>query len=169
MSDFDYTKAFLEGGEWAKHVALLLNQAGVSCHAPAVQIARNNAERRNMTLNEKDILLDDFDFCLEVKSTKGDHTTDIKEFPWRSLFVDTVSGYDAKIEKPFAYIIVSKVTGDPVCILTETYPKWSIKTTRDENQHITESFYSASASLLISFDELVGILLDLKLEGRRTA
>ena len=108
---FNYVESFHIGGFWSKEVAKVLNGRGVKCVAPDVKIAKNDHERDEMTKFEKDIIFDWTDKCLEVKSSTREFTDDVFQYPFDSLFVDTVSGYDAKVDKPLAYVLISQKTG----------------------------------------------------------
>ena len=155
---FDYVSSFYEGGKWAKRVAKRLNDNGVNCEATEVKIARNNEERDQMTKFEKDIIFDWSDKCLEVKSSTRDFTDDISTYPFSSLFVDTVSGFDAKAEKPVAYVLISQISGGIVCISPKPYDKWVKVNTFDRKREIMEWFYSAPKDVLIPFSTLVDFL-----------
>jgi hypothetical protein len=162
---FNYVESFHIGGFWSKEVAKVLNGRGVRCVAPDVKIAKNNHERDEMTKFEKDIIFDWTDKCLEVKSSTREFTDDVLEYPFDSLFVDTVSGYDAKVEKPLAYVLISQKTRGIVCISPKTYDKWRKVNTFDRKREIMEWFYSAPKGVLQPFDSLVDHLVKIQNES----
>ena len=162
---FNYVESFHIGGFWSKEVAKVLNGRGVRCVAPDVKIAKNNHERDEMTKFEKDIIFDWTDKCLEVKSSTREFTDDVLEYPFDSLFVDTVSGYDAKVEKPLAYVLISQKTRGIVCISPKTYDKWRKVNTFDHKREIMEWFYSAPKGVLQPFDSLVDHLIKIQNES----
>jgi hypothetical protein len=162
---FNYVESFHIGGFWSKEVAKVLNGRGVRCVAPDVKIAKNNHERDEMTKFEKDIIFDWTDKCLEVKSSTREFTDDVLEYPFDSLFVDTVSGYDAKVEKPLAYVLISQKTRGIVCISPKTYDKWRKVNTFDRKREIMEWFYSAPKGVLQPFDSLVDHLIKIQNES----
>jgi hypothetical protein len=53
-----------------------------------------------------------------------DFTTDPATFPLSNIIVDTVSGYNKKLEKPLAYIIVSQITKDMIVVPVSTERFW---------------------------------------------
>lgn len=162
---FDYVESFHIGGFWSKEVAKVLNSRGVRCVAPDVKIANNSYERDEMTKFEKDIIFDWTDMCLEVKSSTRDFTDDISLYPFDSLFVDTVSGFDAKVVKPVAYVLISQKSRGIVCISPKTIAQWRKVNTFDNKRQIMEWFYSAPKSVLRSFDDLVAYLKKLQDES----
>lgn len=155
---FDYVNSFYEGGTWAKKVARRLNDNGVRCRATEVQIAKSNEEREFMTKYEKDIIFEWSENCLEVKSSTRDFTDDVLSYPFNSLFVDTVSGYDAKVKKPAAYVLISQISHGIVCISPKTYDRWRKVSAFDKKREINEWFYSAPKDILIPFSTLVEFL-----------
>ncbi len=162
---FDYVGSFHIGGYWSKEVAKILNSRGVRCEAPDVKIAKNSYEREEMTKFEKDIIFNWTDKCLEVKSSTREFTDDVLQYPFDSLFVDTVSGFDAKVDKPLAYVLISQKTRGIVCISPKTYDQWRKVNTFDNKRQIMEWFYSAPKSVLRSFDELVAYLKKIQSES----
>lgn len=155
---FDYVKSFYEGGHWAKQVAKRLNDEGVRCEATKVLIAKNYEERDQMTKFERDIIFDWSDKCLEVKSSTRDFADDINGYPFSSLFVDTVSGFDAKVDKPVAQVFISQKSGGIICISPESYDQWVKVNAFDNKRQIMEWFYSAPKEVLIPLSVLVNFL-----------
>lgn len=159
MSNFNYVASFYEGGRWASKVADMLNDAGVRCEATPIRIASDNMERDYMTKHEQDIVFGWSDQCLEVKSSSRDFTFDVQAYPFASLFVDTVSGFDAKAQTPLAYVLISQITSEAVCISPKSLDTWRKVNTYDKKREIMEWFYSAPKSALIPFGSLVQFLL----------
>lgn len=158
-SSFDYISSFYEGGKWAEYVAELLRTQKVRCTAPPIKIAKSQSERDFMTKHERDIVFDWSDICLEVKSSSRSFTDAVDDYPFQSLFVDTVSSFDSKVQKPLAYVFVSQVTGSVICISSKSHVSWRQVERFDKQRQITDFFYSASKHLLIPFDDLVEHLL----------
>lgn len=162
---FDYVNAFHLGGHWAEKVAERLNSSGVRCHAPKIQIAKTYSEREHMTKHEKDIVFDWTDSTIEVKSSTRNFTDIVEAYPYDSLFVDTVSGYDSKASIPLAYAIISQNTQNIVCIAPNSYSTWEKVEAYDKHRKIHENFYSAPKECLIPFSMLIEYLK--KLESGR--
>ena len=152
---FDYHAAFREGGKYAEMVAARLQADGIRCYAPAIQIARTQQEREHMTMYETDIVFDWMQQGLEVKSSSRVFGDMVDAYPNETLFVDTVSGFDAKVVKPIAYIFVSQRGGGMVCLSPKTQPSWRRVEAYDRKREINDCFYSVDKGKLQSYEALV--------------
>lgn len=114
-----------------------------------------------MTATEKDIILDDSGECLEVKS-RNIEFTELKDFPWGNIIVDTVSGYEAKLQKPYAYVMVSAQTKAMFGLLTSTKDKWTIKQLHDKYRGHDDNFYVVDIEHCIPWEELVVFIKNLE-------
>lgn len=159
---FDYKASFYLGGKYAETVAERLRSDGIDCYAPPIKIARNNEERDYMTKYETDIVLANLQDCLEVKSSSRFFTDDVKSYPYDTLFVDTVSGFNAKVFKPLAYVFVSQKGNGVLCLSPKTKPSWEIVEAYDSVRKITDSFYSVSKEMLQPYSLLLGSLQKLQ-------
>jgi hypothetical protein len=158
MTKFDYHKAMAEGHGYNLYVADLLQHFGVpKVDVPAFTIATTHDEIKDMTKNEKDIIVDDL--VLEVKSSSRAFT-DVDDFPHNPLIVDTVYGFDTKIIKPFAYVIISQITQNIFVIPVSTKYDWTIHEYYDAQREITEQFYMVKKRHCRPFIELVDVLLE---------
>jgi hypothetical protein len=159
---YDYVKAFTEGHSYNKIVAKHLADSGIPCTVPELQIAKNNEERRFMTLTEKDIVLDLVPYVLEVKNVSIEFGWDPKDFPFPTTIVDTVSSYEDKEEKPVAYILRSKKTGAMLTVGMSSKNRWRQKTLYDKKQQLTDNFYIVDKKDLRTMQELIDYLLKLQ-------
>lgn len=159
---YDYIKAFTDGHSYNRRVAEYLRSRDIKCHAPELQIAKNSAERRHLTLTEKDIVLEGLTHILEVKSSSREFTDDPTQFPYADTIVDTVSSFEDKLQKPCAYILVSKVTGAMVAIGVSSQPRWTKRTFFDNKQQLTDDFYLVKKQDIRHMDDLVEYLLNLQ-------
>jgi len=158
MSKFDYHKAMAEGHGYNLYVADLLQHFGIpKVDVPDFTIATTHNEIRDKTLNEKDIVVDEL--ILEVKSSSRSFSN-IDDFPHNPLIVDTVYGFDSKIIKPFAYVIISQKTLNIFVIPVATKYDWSVQEYYDAQRDITERFYMVQKRHCRPFIELVDILLE---------
>lgn len=159
---YDYIQAFTDGHAYNRRVAEYLRTREIKCHAPELQIAKNTAERRHLTLTEQDIVLEGLTHILEVKSSSREFTDDPNDFPYDDTIVDTVSSFEDKLHKPCAYILVSKVTGAMVAIGVSSQPRWKKRTFFDHKQQLTDDFYLANKEDIRHMDDLVEYLLKLQ-------
>ena len=111
-------------------------------------------KRIKMTENEKDIILDN-GLVLEVKSRNLGFSEDPLLFWQKDIYVDTVSGYEAKITKPYAYVMVSQKSGNMLVVHSNTKEKWFKKTVTDPYRKVTDSFYKIERQHLTSWSSLV--------------
>jgi hypothetical protein len=158
MAKFNYETAMREGHGFNLYVADLLQTFGVpNVVVPEFSMAATYDERINKTLNEKDIVIDDL--VLEIKSSSRSFKN-ADDFPHNPLIVDTVHGYDSKVIKPWAYVIISQVTRGIFVIPTATKQYWTITTFYDAQRDIEERFYMTSKRHCRPFLEMVDLLLE---------
>jgi hypothetical protein len=161
---YDYIKAFTEGHSYNKIVAKYLTDRGIPCTVPELQIAKTAEERRKLTLEEQDIILNLIPHVLEVKNVSINFSWEPSEFPFPTTIVDTVGSYEDKITKPVAYILRSKPTGAMLAVGPSSKNRWAQKSLYDKKQKLTDNFYIVRKSDLRSMDELVTYLLGLQLK-----
>jgi hypothetical protein len=158
MTTFDYHKAMREGHGYNLYVADLLQHFGVpQVDVPDFSIATTHDEIRDKTLNEKDVIVGDL--VLEVKSSSRSFTN-ADDFPFNPVIIDTVSGFDSKIIKPFAYVMISQITQGIFVIPTSTKYDWTIEKYYDGYRKIEECFYLVKKRHCRPFIEMVDVLLE---------
>jgi len=105
---------------------------------------------------QKDIIVGDKrKAVLEVKSRAFKFTSPY-DYPYSTVFTDTVSGWDAKQVRPAAVVIVSQETGGLIVVPSKTYPDWQVRRglwLRDRRHY--EDIYEAPLKLTKDFDWLV--------------
>ena len=158
---FDYVASMTEGHKYGDIVAERLRLNGVRCTVPDLYIVQSREEIPEMTATEKDIILDDSGECLEVKS-RNIEFTELKDFPWGNIIVDTVSGYEAKLQKPYAYVMVSKQTNGMFGLLTSTKDKWVSKQLHDKYRGHNDNFYVVDIEHCIPWEELIVFIKNLE-------
>ena len=158
MTKFDYYKAMREGHGYNLYVADLLQHFGVpQVDVPDFSIATTHDEIRDKTLHEKDVIVGDL--VLEVKSSSRSFTN-ADDFPFNPVIIDTVSGFDSKIIKPFAYVMISQITQGIFVIPTSTKYDWTIEKYYDGYRKIEERFYLVKKRHCRPFIEMVDVLLE---------
>jgi hypothetical protein len=153
--EFDYHKAYTEGHGYNEEVANRLRAEGIRCTVPELTFARNSGERRYMTRTEKDIICNDLELVLEVKSRSLKFTGVIKKFPDWDIIVDTVSGFDQKEIKPYAYIMISQVTKEILVVPTKTRFTWTKEKRFDPFRKHWDTFYKCQKDYFITWDEFI--------------
>lgn len=144
------------GDEWAEYVAEKIRQSGKHAEATPLEVAQFPGEVQEFTENEKDILLDQ-GRTLEVKS-RSVSFTGIHDYPYGTVFVDTVEGWLQKRSYPVAVAVVSQVTGGVVMIPVKTQPLWGERTVFDGKRGFEITVFECERNLLRSFEEFVGWL-----------
>jgi len=158
QSEFPYKKFMELGHDYNEKVAAVLNSLELDCYCPELAFAKDWQEVKEMTANEKDVVFTKFNGHLEVKSRALKFTSDPQTFPYDTLMVDTVSGYEQKLEKPLAYVIVSQHTNDLLVIPNHTYEFWTKETKYDPARNLTDTFYLCPKTLVKPFSHLVDYL-----------
>jgi len=158
MNGFDYKTATVIGHRYNTYVAGLLQAFGVpKVKVPEYAWADTREGQLDKTKNEKDILVDDL--VLEVKS-RNIKFHDQDDFRYNTIMVDTVYGWQSKTIKPFAYIIVSQITGGMFVIPGSTQEDWTTEHYYDPARDITDQFYLTDKRHCRPFIELVDVLLE---------
>ena len=152
--DFDYHAAMTQGHTYNEIVAQRLISEGIGCTVPELELVTSNADIARLTKEEKDIILDN-GLVLEVKSRNLGFSEDPTLFWQKDIYVDTVSGYEAKEIKPYAYVMVSQKSGNMLVVHSSTKDKWFKKTVTDPYRKVTDSFYKIEKKYLTTWTSLI--------------
>jgi hypothetical protein len=119
------------------------------------------ASRKKFGLRDQDLLIGKSKILCECKS-RDIKFIDVDSFPYADIFIDTVSGYEKKQDKPKYTFCISQKTN--AIIFTETDPsqkdKWEKKYIFDKKRGIRELNYSAPKALWKNFSEFKYIFID---------
>ena len=143
-----------EGFEWQKLPKLFFELHGLHVEMPELTI-RDSIQNAGSYMSSKDLIVNGR--IIETKSRNESFTYPIS-FPYRTIFIDTVSGFDGKKVKPLAYVFTSRPTGSMICLMSETHNQWQKERKFDRVRKITDEFYVASRTLCVSLDELIEVL-----------
>ena len=146
------------GQTYAEKVAARLRAADIDCYATELTFASTD-EEIDTYANEQDLVFDDMDGCLEVKSRRLKFTDDPSSFPYPDAFVDTCSGWDKKDPKPFGVVMVSQFTDKMLVVPKSSENNWTKKASFDKVRQIKDVWYYANKSDLKTLDELIEFLL----------
>lgn len=144
------------GDGWADYVAKQITQVGKFAEATPTKVAQSEAEIRDFTENEKDILLSR-DRTLEVKS-RSFHFTSVDDYPYETAFVDTVEGWLAKRQHPVAVCVVSQRSGGVVVVPVSSAPMWGKRRVFDSKRGFEVDVFECPKDLLRSFEEFLAWL-----------
>lgn len=141
------------GHQWAEFVAERLRRAGFETEVTPMR-KRQSIEHRHEFAREIDLLVGPRKAPFEVKSRDLSFGEDVASYPYRTAFVDTVSGWDAKDPRPVAVVLVSQRTRAMLVVPPSTAPEWERESKRDRVRGIDDEWYTISRSRLLTFDEL---------------
>ena len=151
---FDYHAAMTEGHSYNEIVAKRLRSEGIPCQVPDLQLVSTKAEIEQMTKFEKDIILDN-GLVLEVKSRNIGFSENPVMYWQKDIYVDTVSGYEAKEVKPYAYVMVSQKSGNMLVVHSNTKDHWFKKTVTDPYRKVTDVFYKIEKHHITTWSSLI--------------
>lgn len=155
---YDYVQAFTEGHSYNELVAQYLRKNDIACTVPALQIAKNSAERDHLTLTEKDITIDGLPDILEVKSARRSFPWSPDDYPYSNAIVDTVGSFESKLIKPTAYVFYSRPTGAMLAVGMSSKDRWVKKRLYDRYQDLYDDFYLVDKSDLRPMSDLIDYL-----------
>jgi hypothetical protein len=151
-NDTLFFKELREGYEWQKIAGIYFHENGLEVQMPKLTF-RGSFEKAGDYIDSKDLLVNGH--YIEIKSRRESFTS-AKDFPYSTIFVDTVAGYDAKINKPLAYVMISRETKAMLCLPSYNKPDyWTQETRFDRVRKINETFYMAPKNKLQPLDNLV--------------
>ena len=150
-----FRKLVAEGHAWQALPFTFLTLAGFDVEMPDLTV-RSDISEAKAWLETYDLRIGDL--LIEVKS-RPFYFTSPKDWPLPRLpaFVDTTKKWEAKTQKPFAYIFVSKETGAMVatCAMEGAEGRWEKLTRYDRVRKFHEEFYAVNRRYLVTMDVLV--------------
>ena len=94
---------------------------------------------------------------IEVKGN-GKYFTSLDDFPYESVFVETVKRWEGREVPPVYYVIVSYKTGEALCIHHSTHPHWSSIRTKDTQKNLYDDFLTCPKIYCETWDTMIGRL-----------
>ena len=150
---FDYAAAFDRGIKIQRTVAVYLNAVGIPCHVPSNQYDPDNPNP--YAAYELDIVLEAIPYNLEIKARTLSFTNDPASFPYDTVIVDTVKGYEIKEAKPLAYVLYSEPTGCLLAVAPSTRPYWVKENLYASNVGFVDQFYLCPREYLRPMSSLI--------------
>lgn len=95
---------------------------------------------------------------IEVKGN-GKSFTGVDDFPYESVFVETVKRWEKREKPPEYYVITSYKTLESLCIHHSTSKYWSSIRTKDTQKNLWDDFLTCPKEYCMSWDEMVGHLI----------
>jgi hypothetical protein len=149
-----FRRELAEGHAYANYVADRMRQQGLRVEVTPMQWRDTIADRKRFS-DEFDLMVGVRRPCrVDVKSRRLSFSGP-DDYPWPTALVDTVSGFDAKANKPAAIVLVSQETAALAVIRGSTESDWMVRRRFDKVRRIEDEFYEVRRELLASFDDLL--------------
>ncbi|MHA2280276.1 MAG: hypothetical protein ACXAC5_05425 [Promethearchaeota archaeon] len=158
QNDKLFKKELEEGYKWQIYVAELLQKHGLKAEVPELTF-RDNIKQIKKYADLEDIRCEGK--LIEVKSRKLSFTCP-DNFPYPTILIDTVSGWETKKHKPDAYVCISTITKEIIAISGKKKDYWQKVRRFDATRKIQDWFYECSKEYWKPFDKLVVGLQKLK-------
>jgi len=135
--------AVVRVGEW-------LSAKGYIVQVPTPE-ARDKIEDRHNFSDGGDIFIDVANFVriIEVKQRRNIDFTGLADYPYPTIFIDSVSKYDRKNPKPWLYFIVNRGLTTALVIKGTTPNRWGKTKKYDKQKSRSEAFYVADTSMFV--------------------
>lgn len=147
-----FKKELTEGFAWQRLPALYFELHGFKTHIPEFDWRESIADSVRYK-DSYDVLVEGR-FKIEVKSRNYNFTSP-DDFPFDSIFVENVSGYEQRDNPPFAYVNISKPTGAMLFVGGNKNSTWKIESAFDRTRKIKDEWYTAPRSKLRTMDNLI--------------
>jgi len=151
QNDELFKKELIEGQLWQNHVGNFFQLCGLAVMIPPLKIRESIADAEQWS-DSKDLIVEGR--VIEVKARNERFTTPAS-FPYDTVFIDTVSGYQAKKQKPTAYVNISRKTGAMIAIPSGKPDAWKIEKKFDRIRRIWDEFYLAEKKKFCEIDILI--------------
>lgn len=164
MDWFDNDELFLseceKGHKWERYVAHFLSLQGLKIDIEEQTLRKTIAEADQY---KNTIDLECKGVRIEVKSRDIVFHT-VNDFPYETILVDTVSGWEAKDPPPHLVLCVSQKTGAMIFLpaTSKSKDKWFQRQRFDHVRKITDNFYEAPKHMWKPVDQLTTILKRVK-------
>ncbi|MBU2515920.1 hypothetical protein KJ966_31770 [bacterium] len=153
-NDSLFKKELEEGFKYQLQIAEILQSNGIEVSVPKLRFRESIKDITEFS-NEPDLIWGDKIF--EVKS-RNLSFTNVDNFPFESILVDTVNGWNSKEKKPDAYLCISKKTNSIICLSGKTFQHWEKKKERDHIRKIEDIFYFAAKKYWIDFEAFLQVI-----------
>ena len=119
---------------------------------------RDNIQNRKEFKDNGDLFIGER--IVECKARSLEFTSP-EDFPFETIFVDTVHNWKEKAIKPFAYICISKITMKMIATNGLNPHRWIITRKHDSVRNIRDDFYSAPRSEWRPISKLIDVIREL--------
>jgi len=152
--DAKFRKRWEEGENHTKQIAERLRSDGLDVVEPEKSFRKTYADRGKYR-DEIDLTVNGY--RIEVKS-RTKYWTSLRDYPFDSIFVDTVKKWDRHVPMPLATICVSQKTGAIIVIPAKTSGDWTRISGIDKDSKHNDEWYSAPNETWQTYEKLVSFL-----------
>jgi hypothetical protein len=146
-----------KGHEFSVEVARRLRMLGIEATVPPIS-KRIHVDDRDLYDNEADIIIPGTpEYVIEVKS-RDLWFECAHDFPYETIFVDTVRGWEQKNPRPIAVAMISRQTLGIAVVRGSTRQFWATEQAFDHVRKLSDIFYVMPREHLVGFGQLVSFL-----------
>ena len=146
-----------KGHEFSVEVARRLRMLGIEATVPPIS-KRIHVDDRDLYDNEADIIVPGNPlYVIEVKSRDLNFEC-AHDFPYPTVFVDTVRGWEQKNPRPIAIVMISRRTLGTAVVKGSTRRLWTTEQAFDHVRRLSDIFYVMPREHLVGFGQLVTFL-----------
>lgn len=142
-----------EGIKWQRLPEMLFNLHGLKTIMGDNNSFRDSIKNSSEYKDSFDVLVEDR-FNIESKSRNYKFTSPA-DFPFDTIFIENVSGYEQRVKPVFAYVNVSKITGGMIFIGGKKTSNWKIVKAFDKTRKIYDEWYCVSKEKFRTMDFLI--------------
>jgi hypothetical protein len=150
-SRLNFERRLVAGTATEAHVIQQLREAGITVEVPEMP---EGSKTSDYTKNQIDAIANGK--ILEIKGRNLVFTC-VDDYPYPTLFVEGVSGFDAKVRTPDYYVNVSNKTGAIICLdVAATRHTWTVENVTDRFRNFPYDMYISQTSDWINWDDFLG-------------
>jgi hypothetical protein len=142
-----------EGQKWQEYVAKTLRRVGIQAEAESEPWDETRERVEEFAKYQADLIVGGR-YPFEIKSKVVPFTSPT-DYPFDTVLLDTVDGWDKKVIKPRGLLIVSQPTGAILGFGLKSHPKFGTVNIYDKYVEQHDYYYTLPKRLLLSFDEIV--------------
>lgn len=143
-----------EGHRYARLVAARIEAEGIRAVVTPMRVRGHVADRHDFA-DESDLTVGTVRPCIiDVKSRDLDFTGP-RDYPYPTALVDTVKGWEQKLHKPLAIVLVSQRTEGIAVIRVSGESRWLRQRRFDHKRRIEDVFFEVAKRELATFEEFV--------------
>ena len=140
-TEYNFKRSLLKSQEAVEFMGNVFKQKGFDIRIPDLVIAPYNVGAFSEFADQGDMFIskDGKEWMIEVKHVSMDFTP--TTYKYRTLIVNSYTGYNSKIHKPDVHIILNKDRTYYISVREETSSKWVLRRVYDKIKKDNLLFY----------------------------